>query len=101
MRRELDPVLTLARTMPAEELPRLVGELAEINAVALARLTSPTITAKPDELLDVDQAAKRLHCSTDYLYRNHKRLPFSRPDKVGRRLLFSSAGLDAYLRKSR
>jgi hypothetical protein len=101
MRRELESGLDLAKTLPPEELPRLLGELAEITATATARLVAPAVQAKPDELLDVEQAAARINGSPDYLYRHHKKLPFTRKDKVGRKLLFSSAGLDAYLRKSR
>jgi excisionase family DNA binding protein len=99
MRKELEPVLAMAHTLTPAELPRLIGELAEINAVATARLTSPTVTAKPDELLDIEETARRMGVSRDYLYRAHRRLPFTR--RQGRKLLFSSLGLDSYLRRSR
>jgi hypothetical protein len=98
MRRELESVLNEAKILPLEELPALIGALAEITATAQARLASPRIDARPDELLDVEQAAKRLNCSPDYLYRNHKKLSFWRENKVGRKLVFSSAGLDVYLK---
>lgn len=96
MRRELECALAQARTLGPEELPRLLGDLEEIRATALARLGSPRVEARPDELLDVDEAAKRLGCSRDYLYHHHRRLPFTR--RLGKRLLFSSEGMDRYLK---
>jgi excisionase family DNA binding protein len=45
-----------------------------------------------DELLDPEEAAKLLKVSTEYLYHQHKKLPFAR--KLGPRLLrFSRQGL--------
>jgi excisionase family DNA binding protein len=64
----------------------------------VATLTTPTVEAKEDCLLDVSEAAKRMHCSRDYLYRHSHRLPFAR--RVGRKLLFSSNALDLYLIKA-
>ena len=60
MRQELETALTAARELPAPELPRLLGELEEIRATALARLSSPAGLQVLDELLDVEQAAARL-----------------------------------------
>jgi hypothetical protein len=42
-------------------------------------------------------AAVRLGVSPDYLYRNHRRLPFTR--RMGRSLRFSSAGIEQYIRR--
>jgi hypothetical protein len=100
MRTELANALSLARDLPASELPFLLGDLEVIRTIALARLASPPV-ATEDRMLDVEETAARLHCSPQYLYRHHRKLPFSRQDKIGRKLLFSSAGLDSYLRKSR
>jgi excisionase family DNA binding protein len=100
MRNELQTVLTSARELPAPELPRLLGELEEIRATAMARLSSPAVAHLPDELLTVEQAAARLGVSKDYLYRNHSRLPFVR--RMGKALRFSSSGMDDYIsRKTR
>jgi hypothetical protein len=99
MRRELQVALDEARTLAPAELPRLLGDLREVEAVALARLSTPNVEARPDDLLDVPAAAMRMHVSQDYLYRNHKRLPFTK--RMGRKLLFSSSGLDAFLKKSK
>jgi excisionase family DNA binding protein len=98
VRKELESLLTLARNLPVTELPQLIGALAEVNAVALMRLSAPAAVAQPDKLLDVQQAARRLRMSADYLYRHHSELPFTRP--FGRKILFSSNGIDLYLKKS-
>jgi excisionase family DNA binding protein len=95
MRDELQSVLTAARELPAPELPRLLGELAEIQATAMARLVAPAKVQSSDELLTVQEAAERLGCSENYLYRNHGRLPFVR--RLGRSLRFSSCGITEYI----
>jgi hypothetical protein len=41
MRPELQSAITLARTLPPDKLTALIGQLAEIDAIALARLTAP------------------------------------------------------------
>jgi excisionase family DNA binding protein len=99
MRRELEAVLELAGTLPAESVPEFLGEVETIRVVALSRLTALTTVAKPDELLTVEQTAARLNVSENYLYRNSRRLPFVR--RIGRKLLFSSSEFDTYLRKSK
>jgi excisionase family DNA binding protein len=101
LRPELQPALALAKTLPPSDLPSFLGAVEEIRVTATARLASPPVAPVEDKLLTVKEAATRLHCSPDYLYRNHKKLPFTRTDKVGAKLLFSSAGLDAYLRGKR
>jgi len=101
MRPELEPILETARMIPREELPRLIGDLAEIEATALARLHTP-IQAAPvqaDELLDVGEAAQRLSMSPDYLYRNHRKYPFTK--RMGRSLRFSSLGINEYIKRNR
>jgi excisionase family DNA binding protein len=95
MRDSLESVLTLARSLPREELPRLLGDLAEISATASARLASSVVQARPDEMLDVEEAARRMGVSKDYLYRHQRKFPFAR--RIGRKLLFSSVGLEKFL----
>jgi len=90
-------LLTLAKSAPAEELPRLLGDLEEIRATAMARLTAPASQPQADELLDVASAAARMGVGQDYLYRHHKQFPFTH--RMGRKLLFSSLGIDAYIRE--
>ena len=57
------------------------------------------VNHQPERLLDVEEAARRLNCSTDYIYRHWKKLPFARKEDYG--LRFSESGLNAYIRKIR
>jgi excisionase family DNA binding protein len=95
MRDPLESVLDMAKSLPREDLPRLLGDLAEISATANARLTSSVVEARSDEMLDVEEAARRMGVSKDYLYRHQKKFPFAR--RIGRKLLFSSVGLEKFL----
>jgi hypothetical protein len=63
MRQELQSALMQARTLAPEELPRLLGDLEEIRATALARLMGPAVESRPDEMLDVEQASVRMNLS--------------------------------------
>ncbi len=57
MRPELEPILSSARQLSPEELPRLLGDLEEIRTTALARLTAPALQPQsPDAMLDVEEA---------------------------------------------
>jgi excisionase family DNA binding protein len=81
------------------ELPAVVGALAQVQAVALARLTTAASTsnvqgAGSDYNLSVEEAADRLRVSKDYLYRQAHRLPFT--VRIGRKLLFSAKGLEKW-----
>ena len=100
MKTDLDAVLNVARSLPADELPRFLGELETVRAVAWSRLTAPAPLAQQsrDQLLDVEEAAIRLGFSTSYLYRNHQRFQFSR--RVGRSLRFSAQGIDNYIQQT-
>lgn len=99
MRAELQAALDIARTLPSDELPFFLGELETVRTTALARLASPAVEAREDKLLDVSQTAARMNVSENYLYRHSRRFPFTR--RQGRKLLFSSVGLDSFLKKSR
>jgi hypothetical protein len=96
MRTELQPVLKAAKDLPANELPRLLGELEEIRVTAMARLSAPPVPAQQDELIDVEAAAKMLDMGKDYLYHNHKKFPFTR--HVGSRVKFSRLGIEKHLK---
>jgi excisionase family DNA binding protein len=100
MRTELQTVLIAARELPVDDLPRLLGDLEEVRCTAMARLAAPAPAApQSDELLDADEAARRLGISKDYLYRHHARLPFTR--RMGRGLRFSALGIQTYIRRQR
>jgi hypothetical protein len=100
MRRELEPVLALVKILPPAELPAFIGALEEIRVTALARFTNPAIDSRPDKSLTIKQASKRMGVGQDYLYRHWQQFKFARQE--GRKILFSSNGIDAHLKgKSR
>jgi excisionase family DNA binding protein len=105
MKAEIDSLLAQIGQMAGEvetgDLPAFLGRLEALRAVASARLTLAVANGRgatpegPDRLLDVQEAARRLGVSTDYLYR-HKGLPFR--VQMGRRVRFSSNGIERYIR---
>jgi len=100
MTAELEAVLNRARALAADEIPRFLGELETIRAVAWSRLTAnvPVTQQACDELIDIEEAARRLGVSCSYLYRNHGRYSFSR--RVGRSLRFSAQGLQSHIEQT-
>lgn len=86
---------------PVEQLPVLLAALSALaGRLAVRLLTVPERrqdAGVADENLSVEEAARRLGVSTEYLYRHAKRLPFTR--RVGRRLLFSARGLERWNRR--
>jgi excisionase family DNA binding protein len=75
-----------------EEIPRLKGALAEIDALLQLRLNTaplPSQEEKPgpggDRLLTIAEAAKRINVKTSWIYDHQKTLPFIR--KLGTRTL--------------
>lgn len=102
MRPELQPALDLAKLLPASEVPRLLGDLEEIKATALARLTAPPAAAPAvDELLPVPEAARRLGMSRSYLYQHASGKFKDIAKREGRKLLFSAKGIQQYISKRR
>jgi excisionase family DNA binding protein len=92
-------VLRRAHELPPEQLPRFLGELEEVRCTAVARLSTQVSLnpGGPDQLVRIGEAAKRLSISEDYLYRHSRELPFTK--RIGRNLLFSSAGIEKYIRQ--
>jgi excisionase family DNA binding protein len=76
-----------------------LGELEEIRCTATVRLGAPMRgqSSQAERLLNVEQAAQRLGVSKDYLYRHRNGFPFTR--RMGRKLLFSSSGIDLHIRQ--
>lgn len=97
MRSELQTVLDSLQKMRPEQLPGLLGELEVIRATALLRISAPAVPDRHDELLTIESAVTRLGVSKDYLYRHADEFPFTR--HMGRKLVFSSLGIDEYIRK--
>lgn len=91
---------TKAAALPAEARQaltlRAVAALAAL-AVAPAPVSPDPDTADGDRLLDVDEAARRLGVSPDWLYRRVAKLPFV--VRLGRAVRCSAAGLDRYIRQ--
>jgi predicted DNA-binding transcriptional regulator AlpA len=91
-----------ATEVPPSHVPAVLGQLAELQAIFLARLMAgangamPLMSA-PDSNLDIEEAARRLGVSVAYLYRNAGRLPFT--VRIGRRLLFSVEGMERWNRR--
>jgi predicted DNA-binding transcriptional regulator AlpA len=89
-----------AADVPAEAIPGLLAQLAAAQTALAGRLLampSGTARAPSEELLTVEEAARRLATTPDWLYRRARRLPFA--VRVGpRQLRFSSAGIDRYIR---
>ena len=100
MRPELEQAIQAARTLPAEDLPGLIGALEEVKATALVRLTAPALQPQAqDSWLDVGEASQLLSMSTSYLYRHSGQFSFVR--REGRSLRFSAQGIQEYLRGRR
>ena len=83
----------------ANQIPTLLGE-ALLGAIRQAvREEIQGLKAEvngQDMLLDAEETAKMLSVSADWLYRNARRLPFTR--KLGPKMLrFSSQGIQKYL----
>jgi hypothetical protein len=85
---------------PSDHLSGLICQLAALQNVLAAQLvstlqdSSDAARGDGDRLLTVAQAAERLACSADWLYRH--RLPFA--VRNGRQLRFSAHGLERYIR---
>ena len=80
-----------------EKLPELYGELELLRATVWQRLSAPwAAPISHDELLEDAAASEHLGCSRDYFYRHQNKFPFTR--RLGRKLVFSSLGIDSYIK---
>src|SRR5436190_23816489 len=99
-----DPLLDLEqlKNVPAEKIPAVLAQLAAAQGLLAARLLqnggneSHHDAGERGKLLDVNEAAKRIGKSADWLYRNSEKLPFT--VRVGRSVKFSEAGLEKWIR---
>ena len=85
--------------MRGNDSPFLIGEaLFQMirEAVRLELQSLQTESKDEDRLVNVEEAAGFLGVSPDWLYRNAKKLPFTK--KLGPKMLrFSAAGIQKYL----
>ncbi len=89
-------------TVSPEDRPGFMIRLAGcLSTLAAAQMKERTVdpASLGDILLNVRQAAKKLSQSTDWLYHNAAKLPFS--VRNGGSLRFSSRGIDEYIRSRR
>jgi hypothetical protein len=86
-----------AAQLPSEARARLLAQaLAVVGALAAPAVSGNGARApREDRLLDVQEAARRLDVSTDYIYRHSREWPFT--VRRGRKLGFSEQGLTEYL----
>jgi excisionase family DNA binding protein len=97
VRQEIQSLLGIAQQLERDELLKFLGEIEVVRCAALAHLCTPAVMRppEPDQLLSIEEAARRLKVSRDYLYSHKTELPFMR--RMGRRVLFSSLGIDQYI----
>lgn len=89
-------------TVSTEELPALYGKTMEFAAQVQLKLGfRPQNGSQPrvDRFLDVDQAAAKLNCSPQWLYKHMAKLPF-RCKREGL-LRFSEIGIERYMSQGR
>ena len=82
-----------------EQIAPVMAQMAALQLSLATRLVAQG--AEPtqndaDSLLTVQEAAARLKCSEDWLYKRAKRLPFT--VRVGRNLRFSRRGIEEAIR---
>jgi len=87
--------------LPIEELPDLIGDLARLQAKANARLywqggSSPPASSE-DEVLTVEQVAKILKRSSDYVYRSCHRKDGIPHGRDGTRLFFKRSKVNQWV----
>ena len=88
--------------IPPEAIAAMRGELARLDTLLLTRLfsgdNSKMETGRDgDRLLSTKEAAAKLGTSADWLYRHSRTLPFV--VHIGRKVLFSEAGVEKYIRQ--
>jgi len=88
-------------TAEPDALPRILGELARLTALATLRLTTPTVAVvepEADRLLTADEASVR--CGLDVKALKRRRdLPFRRV--IGARTIrFSARGIERWLKRT-
>jgi predicted DNA-binding transcriptional regulator AlpA len=86
--------------LSVEDVPALRGELATLDSLLLARLLSNGQAVPPapsDRRLTVREAAAKLGCSADWLYRHGDGLKLT--IRMGRSLGFSEQRIEEWMRR--
>ena len=92
-----------AGLLPPEAIPAMLGELERLKATLWSSLTMRPLSnghassQDGDRLLNAKEAAAKLGASQDWLYRHSRNLPFT--VRIGRKVLFSEAGIERYIRQ--
>ena len=91
------PPVAAVDALPQEALPGFVTRLSALMAAAGARLAASAGNGacQADRMLSVAEAAARTGMSHSWLYRHHSALPFAK--RIGRKVVFSEAGLTRWL----
>jgi predicted DNA-binding transcriptional regulator AlpA len=83
----------------AEKIVPIMAQMAALQVALATRLVTVSEENAQDEsdtLLTVEEAAAKLKCSQDWLYRKSRHLPYA--VRVGRSLRFSLKGIEADIR---
>ena len=91
---------TRVENLSPNECQDILIKIAVLQPLLLAGMTSAgekSDSNQQDTLLNVEEAAKHLRCSRDWLYRQSKNLPFVRRISP-RQLRFSSKGIEKYIK---
>lgn len=83
----------------SENIASVMAQVAAIQMSLATRLVTENTErsqGEADNLLTVEEAAMKLKCSEDWLYKRAKRLPFT--IRVGRNLRFSERGIEEAIR---
>jgi predicted DNA-binding transcriptional regulator AlpA len=86
-------------SISAEKIAPIMAQVAAVQLALASRLIAENEENAQDEsdtLLTVEEAAAKLKCSQDWLYRKSKHLPYA--VRVGRSLRFSLKGIEADIR---
>jgi len=85
------------REVPPDAIPDLLAEIVRVAAHLVPRLLEDTHRAAPSaqQLLSVDEVARRSGLSRSWWYKHAKELPFVR--RLGRSLRFDEAGFVRWL----
>jgi len=93
---DLDP--SKVAGLPPETIRSLIGQAVLALVTLLPHLGAPEPRVEPVEVVGIEEAARLLGTSTDSLYRKRKRLRLGYLDPLDKKVKFTRAELDAYVR---